>query len=323
MPGVIASKKSKVLTSVAKAAALTVKAKVFKPKHSSAMLNQSLVFRKGLREHDQLDKAFEAIGKTLAQKATAGDRGLGVPRPSGLRPHILRDVVLESRSSRLVPNKDKFGGRWRKALDHHDEIVSTSSVYAMVRGIVDYDLNVKTIGAAELDHLDALFDDMSSLRIPTHEVGFATPAEQGNHLTNDSIAVFADSHSSASASWHNLADLKRRNNLANAMEKATKKSANEIVRSGGAQAGQTSLAIMHWPATSGAGRPYTMEGNPTGSPFTKTEKIQLTRREDLKKTLHTYFLAPQEPTVFPLDPERTKTPVAFTSVAPPMTPPRL
>ncbi|HEV7228020.1 hypothetical protein [Brevundimonas sp.] len=201
-------------------------------------------------KHAQLDVSFAKQGSALAKAPDMQSKPKPVAAPSKARKYF-RDAFKSKPSDRMVL-LDRFGGKYRRLAPRNDELISTASVRSMLGGMLKAKLS-----ASAQENLSEVLDEISSVRLPTIYVGFATKGKKMQHPTIRKQAVFADPHGTGSA--HAAYDLARRTEVSNAIDaelKANPGNARSAVRAGLRAAISFTLNEMAAPPTASDVRPY-------------------------------------------------------------------
>jgi hypothetical protein len=138
-----------------------------------------------------------------------------------------------------------FESLYRNHAPGTDELLSTSSVRELLRGMVEKK-DGKPPSQEVLDRVSMLTDLMSAVRVPTRYVGLITEEHQMQHpTTKDGGGLFGDEGE------HSKRDQDRRQFVTNVMEQAEKdgKTAEEIVIDGLRAAIEGTLKLMMASAT--------------------------------------------------------------------------
>jgi hypothetical protein len=179
---------------------------------------------------------------------------------------------------------ERFNARYRALLDHHDELVSTSTVREIVFGILEGHKQA-TLSSSEVAEVNRVLDNISRIRMPTAIVGYATanPLDRMQHPTNVLVAFFADPAMTASA--HSQHDVARKARFVNAMDEEIGTNQHwtfeSAINAGAREAIAYTLNEMAAPITATDVRPHALAGaRPTA---------QLTDAVRQRESMKSYF----------------------------------
>jgi hypothetical protein len=233
----------------------------------------------GRLSHAALNRRFRAAGGALRGRLTGKTTQL-LPNPPG---HI-SDFFLRIRADKtgeLLTVKG-FGSYFRKLMDEHDELVSTSSMRELIAGVIDKS-GSKPLTAGEEGEINEILNSLSRVRQPTRYVGFAlSPHNRMQHPTRAGAGYFADAAQTMSA--HNALDRERKQAVLEEMEAEIGKAgatAASIAKAGARRAISFTLNEMQAPITAADIKPHALKGGAAQTDLA----AQLHAREDMKDAL--------------------------------------
>lgn len=168
--------------------------------------------------HTQMGKRFRAVGRASAH-LVGMTPFVPLKNPKGHKNDLFKEIVQQVGGVKKFASKS-FGARYRKRLDRHDELVSTSSIRDLIAGILDEHFN-KKFSPGQIADIGKVLDNLSRIRMPTEFVGYATASEVMQHPTSPGTGYFAEARKTASA--HSLHDRRRREVVLQAMEEELQK----------------------------------------------------------------------------------------------------
>ena len=123
--------------------------------------------------------------------------------------------VLKAYTSATSGNKNEYAKQYRSANPDQDELISTQTVYSIFSGISEH---FKTAGitmtSAQESLVQAAFEFISLIRLPTKGSGYNLPGEVMQHPTSPKTLMFGSSGQN-----HGKADLDRRHEAILELEK--------------------------------------------------------------------------------------------------------
>lgn len=233
--------------------------------------------RRAHRTHAELAICYERLGKGLFSARVSAKPTLRFC--PGLKYKTGRIKKLLTDPSKLSSN-DKFGRSYRSIQSAQDELVSTSSIRELLKGVT----SSGALSPKELKDIEPAFELLSMLRFPTKWTGYSLASESMQHPTRASDALFADP--AVTASRHNELDLQRRNEVAGAMEveaRKPKSTLQSIIKAAMRSAIEFSLNAFIAPITASDVFPHA-KASKAMKPSEQDD--QLEARENLKKILH-------------------------------------
>lgn len=232
--------------------------------------------------HPSLDARFIRIG-TLMRHAPVGQTVHTLAPGPGYRTDRVEGLLSDSSTAPAVNNNKRFGQAWRGIQEGQDELVSTSSVRSLMRGV----RAGGGLGPAKLTELTQTFEQLSRVRFPTRWTGYATTGttttDTMQHPTSPGQGLFADPKGKA-LSRHQFLDLGRRAAVADAMEAEAAgpaHSAESIAVAGLRRAVEFDLNEFAAPATASGVVPLSRPGR-TPAQLRAESENQTSSREDLK-----------------------------------------
>lgn len=228
------------------------------------------------QSHGQLDQVFNDVGQKLVQVAGRKRKTVSVPAPEEYRSGQIAQMLENDEASAA---KKRFGTKYRNIHPEQDELISTSSVREIMRGLVDSG----AIPAKHLPEIEHEMENISRVRFPTAYTGFAFDNDIMQHPTAKGTGLFAES--AATSRRHSELDLARKQEVAQAMAEAAAKplaTTTEIVNAGLRAAIGFTLNVFTAPVTASDVRPFAqgIAGRPDGELLE-----QVKARESLKGQL--------------------------------------
>jgi hypothetical protein len=160
---------------------------------------------------------------------------------------------------------------------------TTASVRTLMLGVMEEHWAASPGGLPDPRRkaLDKLFRNISVMRVPTRQVGWAIDKGTMQHPTDEDGGVFAKKHGP-----HGLLDRHRRAGVLAAMKDAKKvhgATASSVVNAGLAESLAQTTNTMMAPILAKNVRPYAKEGSPHHVAIKSWEKKQMAHREGYKK----------------------------------------
>ncbi len=172
-----------------------------------------------LKTHAEMSRRFRAVGRVGGRRATGRRLKIRLREPEGHRADVFKRILADVDQRKL--DARRFGVTYRAALGGHDELVSTASVRELIAGAVEAG-GGHGLTAAQVDEVNAVFDNVSRIRLPTAAVGYALSlTERMQHPTAPGTGWFAESASTASE--HARHDRARRSVALDAAEEALRR----------------------------------------------------------------------------------------------------
>lgn len=208
--------------------------------------------------HRRMDPAFRELARTTAPRSTGRASKEQLRDPVGHKNDMFKQILELDRLSKDL--RKIFGETYRRALAGHDEILSTSSVRELMVGVLEAH-KASPLSGAQLTEINALFNDVSRVRLPTWMVGYAVSSKLVmQHPSPAGAGAFAEGSQTATA--HSRDDRMRRNvALQAAKEEAAKPGATlvEVVRAALRAAIAYTLNDMMAPATARDVEPHILQ----------------------------------------------------------------
>jgi hypothetical protein len=219
--------------------------------------------------HPELGKRSIEIGKTVRKKLDeldASDPSIKIVddliEHIGGKTKVPEDVlksILGAKKRQFKPTKPQmraFGSDYRKHKPGMDELLSTSTVRDLLRGM----LNVTAKDDAVMLRVQKLVDLMSVVRVPTKYVGIVTKENQMQHPTGEDgdTGIKGLYEHSQRVNEHYNRDQDRRQYVVESMERAAKsgKGAADIIIEGLRAAIEATLKLMMAPISADDVSPY-------------------------------------------------------------------
>lgn len=169
-----------------------------------------------------------------------------------------------------------FGKKYRNSQAGHDEILATSAVRNLIKGL----LAAGPLSKAKAKKMAQLFETASQIRVPTKFAGYSLRKKKKmQHPTANPGGLFANSKETMSA--HSMNDRARRSVAADAMEGATKQkgtTATDVMSVGLQRVLRFSLNTFIAPVMASNVSPYANKSANIGN----EHKQQIFAREGLK-----------------------------------------
>lgn len=246
------------------------------PKKKGAK-NKTALMNPKKATHSSLEIRIQTVGNKIIARLSKGNLWTTkIADPKGHKPNFF----LEVRKSG-IGKKEQFGKRYRKLLDKHDELVSTSTVREVMTAVIDEIKNKNIqLNQSEINKLNLLFNEISRVRFPTHFSGYSLNGDHMQHPTVVNKAYFANPTNTAAR--HSGLDLARKEAVVAAMEEAVNPNATaaDIAHAGIREAIAFTLNEFTAPITASDVKPFSRVSNTHDSQLMD----QVEAREQLKRT---------------------------------------
>lgn len=233
------------------------------------------------RSHFELTKALRGVGKTMGVRRVYKKRKVRLrvkPNPEH-KDDFFRAIFEKYGTLDIKKLKNtSFGGRYRKIWDAQDELLSTSSVRELMKGVLEAHQQ-SALSDKAIENLNTVFNNISRVRIPTKYSGYAIKGEKMQHPTAAGEGYFAEA--SATSRQHSEMDRARRQAVTEEMEAEIKKKGatlESIANAGLRRAITFTLNEFTAPLSASDVQPYAKKGK---APKSKIDE-QLQTREYLK-----------------------------------------
>lgn len=238
----------------------------------------------GKVNHPSLNTMAREFGRLASHRVPKG----GVFRlknPPAHRENYFADLIEELNKTKAdAITAGKFNDRYRELLDHHDELVSTSTIREIVFGILEGHKK-KPLSADEVAEVDRVLDNVSRIRLPTELVGYSTSAESMQHPTSPGAGYFANDHDTRAKHYQH--DLARKCRFLDAVDHEIKTNQHwtleSAINAGVREAIAYTLNEMAAPITAADIKPHSLKKNVLDAELTPDVRL----REDMK----THFVA--------------------------------
>ncbi|MEI9806810.1 MAG: toxin TcdB middle/C-terminal domain-containing protein [Bacteroidota bacterium] len=233
----------------------------------------------GKGTHKKLNSRFMTIGQKLRLQLKPGLLIKPLTKnPAGHQSDFLNKILADLS---LLQASKRFGVFYRNIQDAQDELVSTSSVREFVKGVLDKKGGALT--SAEKSTFNEALNYISRVRFPTKWSGFAAKggaggADRMQHPTSPGLGIWRAFIVSKDGNPHSELDRRRKEEVINAMEAATKSGSNleQVLKAGIIRAITFTLNEFTAPATAKDQAPE--------ATISKAERTKQTMaREGLKK----------------------------------------
>ncbi|MCA6359303.1 hypothetical protein [Phenylobacterium sp.] len=157
--------------------------------------------------HNALNSQVLELGRLFRDRIPkSGQQRL--TNPQNHKENYFRSIIkrLNDKKADAMP-ADEFNDLYRALLDHHDEVVSTSTMREIVFGILEGHKKNR-LTDSEVAQVDRVLDNVSSIRLPTEFVGYSTSEELMQHPTSPDAGYFADDKKTRSVHYRH--DLERK-----------------------------------------------------------------------------------------------------------------
>jgi len=234
------------------------------------------------RSHRTLNSEFRALGRDMRGQITKAGKKQKKPKILIINPEdhrsdfflkIIHDADQEKRFK-----ADNFGGKYRRAWDAQDELLSTSSVRELMHGVLE---NKTQMSADQTDVANSIFNRISRVRLSTRFSGYAlSSTDRMQHPTASGQGLFAESKETMRR--HNALDLERKDRVQTAMRTEMGKAGatiDSVANAGLREAIAFTLNEFTAPITASDVKPHALKGK-TASAALLTE--QLREREEAK-----------------------------------------